>query len=47
MPDLFATAGAAEPRDEMIAPGSPLLRGLLASTLVVDFRVDPQRRAAV
>jgi hypothetical protein len=27
MPDLFATAGAAEPWDEMIAPGSVLLRG--------------------
>jgi len=27
MPDLSATAGAAEPRDEMIAPGAVLLRG--------------------
>ena len=27
MPDLFATPGAAEPRDEMIAPGAVLLRG--------------------
>src|SRR5207248_4942680 len=27
MPELFATAGAAEPWDEMIAPGSVLLRG--------------------
>ena len=27
MPDLFATAGAAEPWDEMIARGSVLLRG--------------------
>jgi alkylated DNA repair protein (DNA oxidative demethylase) len=27
MPDLFATAEAAEPRDEMIAPGVVLLRG--------------------
>jgi DNA oxidative demethylase len=27
MPDLFATAGTAEPRDEMIAPGAVLLRG--------------------
>jgi alkylated DNA repair protein (DNA oxidative demethylase) len=27
MPDLFATAAAAEPWDEMIAPGSVLLRG--------------------
>src|SRR5437016_13754652 len=27
MPDLFATAAAAGPRDEMIAPGAVLLRG--------------------
>jgi len=27
MPDLVATAAAAEPRDEMIAPGAVLLRG--------------------
>src|SRR5881227_2974856 len=27
MPDLFAIAGAAEPPDEMIAPGAVLLRG--------------------
>jgi len=27
MPDLSATAGAAEPRDKMIAPGAVLLRG--------------------
>jgi DNA oxidative demethylase len=31
MPDLFAIAGAAEPRDEMIAPGAVLLRGFALS----------------